>query len=241
MINHFFASDPHWHHRGIIRYTDRCKVVLYPDELKAFQEGKLRIVKEHTDRMNTMLVDNINKTVPKEGILHLLGDLVVGVDHRDNRKFLPAILERINCKNIFCVYGNHDSPDLVDQHVAKGFVRPILLIDKTTGKFHIDDRGIGVRAVRKQRENYWGFSLDHYAQAIWRNNHRGYFNLYGHSHRNAEKMLDVAFTNRRSTDVGFDNAYELLGEHRPFSLPEVLGFLEKRVGAIIDHHRDREE
>lgn len=238
MINHFFTSDPHWHHRGIIRYTDRCKVVLYPDELKAYQAGQLAITKEHTDRMNTMLIDNINKMVKRDDVLHINGDIVVGVSHRDYKKFLPAILERINCKNLFCVYGNHDSPDTLDQHFTKGFVRPILLIEKTTGKFYIDDRGQGVQAVRKSRENYWGFSLDHYAQAIWRNNHRGYFNLYGHSHHNAETMLNIAFANRRSIDIGFDNAYALFGEHRPFSLPEVLGFLEHRVGAILDHHRE---
>lgn len=237
MINHYFTSDPHVHHRGILRYTDRHKIVLYPDELEAFNAGKLQIGKEHTDRMNVMLVNNINKTVPKDGVLHMLGDIVVGVRYKDRRKYIAEFLEQINCKNVFCVYGNHDSPDIIDAHFTKGFVRPILLIEKTTGKFHIDDRGIGVQAVRKVREQYWGFSLDHYAQAIWRNNHRGYYGLYGHSHRNAEGMLNAAFANRRSMDSGIDNAFELLGEHRPFSLPEVLGFLEHRAGTVVDHHQ----
>ena len=42
----------------------------------------------------------------------------------------------------------------------------------------------------------------------------------------AEARLDKIMPCRRSMDVGVDNAYWLLGEWRPFSIDEIITFLE---------------
>jgi len=42
----------------------------------------------------------------------------------------------------------------------------------------------------------------------------------------AEAHLDAVIPNRRSLDVGVDNAYRLLGEWRPFAIDEIITLLK---------------
>ena len=72
--------------------------------------------------------------------------------------------------------------------------------------------------------------LSHYPHAYWPKSHHGGFHLYGHTHANREVTLDVVFPDRRSMDVGVDNAHELLGEFRPFTEDEVFEILSSRLG-----------
>lgn len=72
--------------------------------------------------------------------------------------------------------------------------------------------------------------LDHFPQAYWHNCHRGFYHAYGHTHARKEPILDAMIPERRSMDVGVDNAYRLLGEHRPFSAEEFFYLLKDRKG-----------
>src|SRR5690606_34232073 len=83
------------------------------------------------------------------------------------------------------------------------------------------------RILKIRKENV---VLDHFPQTYWHNCHRGYYHAYGHVHGRKEDLLDAAFPERRSMDVGVDNAYRLLGEHRPFSAEEFFEFLKDRKG-----------
>lgn len=60
--------------------------------------------------------------------------------------------------------------------------------------------------------------------------------LYGHSHSTAEEWLNQMMPNRRSIDVGVDNAYKLLGEYKPFSYEEIVNIMASKKGHSIDHH-----
>ena len=53
---------------------------------------------EHDDTV----INNINKVVSKRSKLFVLGDVTI------NKRSLP-ILERINCKNLELIFGNHDT------------------------------------------------------------------------------------------------------------------------------------
>jgi calcineurin-like phosphoesterase family protein len=69
--------------------------------------------------------------------------------------------------------------------------------------------------------------------ALWDGSHRGNVQLYGHSHANAEAKLDQMMPDRRSMDVGVDNAFRLLGEYRPFSLEEISQIMDDRNGILF--------
>lgn len=114
---------------------------------------------------------------------------------------------RIRCKNIrFCI-GNHDRP--LDSQRAFGTVHQISVVKLDCGE----------RAVNC-----------HYPIAFWPASHHGTYHFYGHCHTQRETTLDALFPQRRSIDVGVDNAWRLLGAHRPFSESELMELLAGRTG-----------
>jgi calcineurin-like phosphoesterase family protein len=73
--------------------------------------------------------------------------------------------------------------------------------------------------------------------ALWDQSHRKSWNLYGHSHSGAENKLDQLFPDRKSMDIGVDNAFKILGEYRPFAFSEIQNLMNKKKGHLIgDHH-----
>jgi calcineurin-like phosphoesterase family protein len=98
--NIFFCSDPHYGHVGIVRGTSSW-------------EGKkgtrdFKTVEEH----DNTLVNNINKTVGENDILFCLGDWSFGnYKSSENVSNIRKFREKINCKNIHLILGNHDCFD----------------------------------------------------------------------------------------------------------------------------------
>lgn len=118
---------------------------------------------------------------------------------------LGSEITRINCRDLHLIWGNHDR-----HNFGKHF--------KTA-----DD-------VAEVRIDGAKLFLSHYAHYTWPGSHRGTIHLYGHSHAESEGTLDSLFPNRRSMDVGVDNAKRLLGEYRPFSQQEIMQLLMSRPG-----------
>lgn len=121
--------------------------------------------------------------------------------------------DRIACQNIIFLRGNHDR--------QKDFDR------------------IGVKLMDTLEISEGGrvqFFLSHYSHRIWHHSHRGVIHLYGHSHGSLEK-----YPWGKSMDVGIDNAYNLLGEWRPFTLEEIQNIMKKREIEFIDHHVVKQE
>lgn len=79
----WFTSDWHFSHKSIAT-------------LRGFSS-----VEEH----DNTIIDNINAVVTKKSKLFVEGDVVM------NKKVLP-ILERINCKNMDLIFGNHDQASI---------------------------------------------------------------------------------------------------------------------------------
>lgn len=70
--------------------------------------------------------------------------------------------------------------------------------------------------------------LFHYGCRVWNKSHHGSILLYGHSHGSLPPF-------GKSVDVGVD-CKEITHEYRPIHLDEVLAYMDKRQGEVIDHH-----
>jgi calcineurin-like phosphoesterase family protein len=147
------------------------------------------------------MISIINRRVSVNDTLYVLGD--VGWNSIDN------YMDQILCKNIHLIWGNHDK-----NNFGKKF------------KTHQDVLEIKIG----QKPNQHKLFMSHYAHAYWPSSHYGAFHIYGHTHRQREATLDVAFPGRRSIDVGVDNALHLLGEYRPFTEDELIAILGSKPG-----------
>lgn len=209
--NVFFTSDTHFGHGNIIKYCDRP--YLTPAEKNLLENErsggqKLRISKESIEVMNTDLINHINSMVGKDDVLFHLGDFCFASKNHYYEK-AQEYRDRINCKNIIFISGNHDHRTL----------------QKIFPEYH---------SLMKVRIGKHKFVLCHYAISIWEDSHKGSIHLYGHSHAGAENSLDAKFPGRRSMDVGVDNAFRLKGECRPFQMTEILDIMESRKGYSVD-------
>lgn len=169
--------------------------------------GRLfRNILEHDNCM----IEQINRFVGANDRLFILGD--VAWHSVDN------YLDRIVCKNLHLIWGNHDA-------------------NKFGRKFKTSDDVADIKIGTKPNHHHvW---LSHYAHAYWPKSHYGSFHLYGHTHRQREETLDKAFPGRRSMDVGVDNALHLLGEYRPFNENEIVSILGSRTGHDhLDFYKD---
>lgn len=226
--NIWFISDTHFGHGNIIKYCHRPFLTKY--DIKALEENggtwhdglwkgefssKHYISKEAINLMDSTIIDNINKCVQPDDLIWHLGDVLFAPKDKYVER-CQGYLDRINCKNINLIWGNHDHRSI--KHL---FNETYDLV-----KIHLPNQ-------RSQA------ILCHYALAVWDGSHRGNWNLYGHSHTTAEGGLDAHFPDRKSIDVGVDNAYRLFGEFRPFSLIELQKILNPRMGHVLDHHTPR--
>ena len=165
--------------------------------------GALMETPEHHD---PFIINQINKTVGEDDTLYILGDISDG----NAIKYLKQLVT----KDIYLITGNHD--DITENM----FLRDRWADTRTT-------------TVKDQRENGFGQMetvLSHYPHMFWDGSHRGCFHLYGHVHGMREETLDNMFPQRRSMDVGLDNAFKVLGEYRPFSEQEIWDILSVRHG-----------
>jgi len=152
MVNTWFTSDFHLGHRNIIRYCSRPFASV--------------------EEMDAAILANLNKLVGADDVLYFLGDFCLGGPDQGRQ-----YRDRIVCRNIHVVEGNHDAA-----------------LRDLTGAFSSSNQLVEVR-VRGQR-----IVLCHYAMRVWHHSGRGVWHLYGHSHGNlADDPASL------SLDVGVDS------------------------------------
>lgn len=219
--NIFFTSDLHLNHGNILKYSRRDKFLSDRDynELELCQfdweaNPKYKISFESISNMNNALIDNINKIVQKNDILFHLGDFLFAPQNMYKNDALQ-FRNKINCKNIYQIWGNHDHDEIYN----------IFSCDENMMEVNIDFQSI---------------TLCHYAMLVWNKSHHGAWHLYGHSHSSLENFAEKVLPNRKSIDVGVDNAYKVLGEYRPFSFLEIKKIMDSKSGHDTqDHHRKK--
>ncbi|MGL4583639.1 MAG: hypothetical protein ACRCVU_11745 [Flavobacterium sp.] len=72
----------------------------------------------------------------------------------------------------------------------------------------------------------------HYAMRVWDKYHHGSWQLYGHSHGSLDGV-------GKQIDVGLESAYNILGEHRFFTMDDLRQIMSEREVVFHDHHTER--
>lgn len=201
MANVWFTADLHLGHGNIIKFCSR-PFMSEDEEEKALEEprGNWHVSEETIERHDDGLIGNINGLVAPDDTLWILGDFCW-------RKLDGArqYRDRIRCRNVNLVWGNHDSHRL----------RP--LFSKT-----IDQGMVGVEG-----QKIW---LNHYPMRSWDRSHHGSWHLYGHVHGRLDAE-DEATPWKLTKDVGVDSCcyqpvnLEVLQE---YMTPRIEAFTQRK-------------
>jgi hypothetical protein len=198
-------SDPHYNHKNICRGTTNWRTV----------EGEIPIeqTRDFTtlEKMNDAILKGINENVGQDDILICLGDWSFG-----GFESIEEFRNRIVCKNIHLVLGNHD------HHIEtnRGDIQKIF-----TSVSDYETLIIGKRTFR----------LFHYPIQSWNGMNNGDIHLHGHVHLPPNRK----FGQGKKMDVGMDGHPEF----RPYNIMrEILPIMDKRdvrSDMTNDHHVDR--
>jgi calcineurin-like phosphoesterase family protein len=204
-VNVWITSDTHYSHKNICRGVTAWRT----------KEGEIPLSQTRDfatiEKMNSTIVNNINEVVGQDDMLIHLGDWSFG-GFEQIREFW----DRIICKNMHLVLGNHDH--------------------------HIENNREGSQGLFKSVSHYntleigqFKFRLMHYPISSWDGLGKGVMHLHGHCHLPNNLKLSKG----QRMDVGMDGHTEF----RPYNVyREVVPLLRNRpkVSEIgeYDHHLD---
>lgn len=156
----FFTSDTHFGHKNIMKYCRRTKfmteeevALLEAADLGKISQRDVAISSASVNRMNQAMIDNINDVVGEDDVLYHLGDVFYGC----NFDFAKRIRDKIKCRTIHHILGNHDEPIFMSLFSSSSQYAEVV--------------------VDKQR-----IFLCHYPMRSWNKSHDGAWSLYGHVH-----------------------------------------------------------
>lgn len=202
--NVWVTSDTHYNHANICRGTTSWRK---PDGSIPIKETRDF---NNIDLMNDTIVNNINQYVKEDDILIHLGDWSFG-GFESIRKFR----DRIICKNIHLILGNHD------HHIENN-------------KDNVQELFLSVSQYNTLKIGKREIQLMHYPIDSWNNLRKGAMHIHGHCHLPNNRRLGKG----KRIDAGIDGHLEF----RPYNLmDELIPLLDKQpIHSEIekDHHTD---
>jgi calcineurin-like phosphoesterase family protein len=205
--NLFFTSDTHYSHSNICRATTR-----WTDADSVTRDFK------SLEHMNDTLVNNINEVVGQDDILIHLGDWSFG-----GFEMIEEFRNRIFCKNVHLVFGNHD------HHIRrnKGDVQE--LFSSTQDYLHLD-----LRIPKGKEVDKLTLVCMHFPIASWDGMNDGVPHLHGHVHLPRHQRIGLG----KVMDVGVDG-----NDLYPISIQEIRTIMKDRPVKSLslpkDHHEKR--
>jgi len=198
-------SDPHYNHKNICRGKTNWRTL----------DGEIPIeqTRDFTtlEKMNEAILKGINENVGQDDILICLGDWSFG-----GFESIEEFRNRIICRNIHLVLGNHDHHIERNREDIQRLFTSVshyetLIIDKKT------------------------FRLFHYPIQSWNGMNEGDIHLHGHVHLPQNRK----FGQGKKMDVGIDGHPEF----RPYNvMREIVPIMDKRdvmSDMPNDHHVER--
>lgn len=227
----WFTSDTHYGHKNI------CKGVTEWDLKDHGGDMSVRDFKT-LEQMNSTLVDSINKYVAEDDYLIHLGDWSFG-----GIENIWKFRERIVCKNIIEILGNHDHHIANNRELPNCWVRSKdgkrVSLENSTSDWDeiataqdIFDHEVYAYLELVVSSSVTGkktYNLMHFPLSVWNKGHHNRIMLHGHCHGSFQHP-------GRSLDVGVDKAFELFGEYRPFSQQDIDRFMKGREFKQFSHH-----
>jgi calcineurin-like phosphoesterase family protein len=211
----FFTSDTHYNHKNLCRGVTNWRT----------ENGEIPVNQTRSfdtlEQMNDNIVASLNHLVGEDDILIHLGDFSFG--GFDN---IGIFRNRIICKNIHLILGNHD------HHIErnKGGVRNFFKSVNQTLTLEVEM----YKESKKDSKIVHTFELSHYPIASWKNMNDGVIHLCGHVHLPPDKRLFAG----KAMDVGMDG-----NNMNPISMEEVLLIMKnqpiKKLDLPSDHHEER--
>ena len=180
----FFISDTHFGHDWMIDFNNRPYT--------------------NSEEMDATLIRNWNKTVPKDGLVFILGDIGDTTQER-----IIEIFDQLNGEKIL-IKGNHE--DIYKEETLKAIFSEIYDLLYICIQ---DDQDVKIQDI----------VLCHYPMFDWENYFQGSWQLFGHLHTRELKEFDTLRTRlfAEQYDVGVEN-----NNYRPISYYEVKEIIMKQ-------------
>jgi calcineurin-like phosphoesterase family protein len=208
-------SDPHFFHNNILKYDGRTQFFtdtdreVYDAYLKDSSNRKGRISDEATRHMGEFILEGINAEIedPEHDTVLCLGDLVFGNSPNQYLRNAKYIRDRINCRDVRIVWGNHDEPDEIRHLFTHSYDQTVMYIERTACFLN----------------HFPMITWDGGKQAIHLHGHvHGLYEQSSHPHPVARPKLWLA------KDVGVNtNGY------KPYTMSKILAQLE----SVREHQR----
>ena len=206
----WFTSDTHYNHSNICRATTKWENA--EDLTRDFKS---------LGHMNSVIVESINDAVGENDILIHLGDWSFGGFEK-----IEEFRNKIVCKNIHLVLGNHD------HHIERNKDDVRRLFSSVQHYINLDVRRPS--SYKKGEMDQYNFVLMHFPIASWDSMNNNVVHLHGHVHLPATKRMAAG----KAMDVGVDG-----NGMKPISLDDVLSLMKNRPIAKLalpqDHHEKR--
>jgi calcineurin-like phosphoesterase family protein len=157
----YFTADWHLNHANIIKYCERPFLSLEEKQLVSITKNSslplksIKISDETVVSMNNGIIDATNKVVKSDDNLVIIGDF--SWTSTPSKK-IAEFVERINCKNLYLVWGNHDNRQVL---------QPFFKATYDHYTFFIEGQHVFV---------------SHYPCRSWHLSNYGSWMLYGHVH-----------------------------------------------------------
>jgi calcineurin-like phosphoesterase family protein len=198
----FFTSDTHYMHTNICRGTTRWSNA--DDFCRDF---------DTLDQMNDRIVNGINLVVGQDDILFHLGDWSFG-----GFEMIEQFRNRINCRNIHLILGNHD------HHIERDREDIRRLFTSVNQYLELEVKG------KDWEQNY---VLMHYPIISWNKMNDGVIHLHGHVHLSADRRIGKG----KTMDVGVDG--NGLNPLHTSDIKRLMGNQPIKSGFEFDHHIKR--
>lgn len=241
----FFIADTHFNHGMIIKYCGRTEFMT-PEDLESYEAMRAdgshqayldwKPSVESRENMDRALIDNINAVVPVDATLWHLGDFAFSRRGTETQRYRDAI----NCKDVRLVWGNHDKRKAYPEGLFQAYYESTMIYvfnDRTLTEAEIHaDRQLRKKLRRAlSKKTVQPIMLSHYAHVVWAGSHKGWFQLYGHSHGGLRKWMQTHMPNALSMDIGVDcNNFAPLS----FAQIEAILGLKRQIKPkhTVDHH-----
>lgn len=162
----------------------------------------LKISRQSTELMDQTIISNINNCVDKNDELWILGDFCWAKRFQE----VSDYRDRINCHNIYFIYGNHDKFSRREYNTIFQSVKDI------------DEIEINKKYI----------VMCHYAMLSWNRSHYKSIMLHGHSHGTLVPWLNEHLPQARILDVGVDSH-----NYMPWSFEEITEYMNSKAGTWV--------